>query len=225
MRGSIRKNNGWCTSIVARVGINNNIVCKHHALTVPRVKRQISALADTLRPIPKFTVSGWVRVYNSASTMHQGVEANTGAKVLKTKLAFNWTNPYTLLAAGPSSVANTPDDSPLGDNLLYSDFPFDLPGSDARRRATIERCNDPCANPHESSDMPRHLPAGLTQYVLNSVSKISPPCHVTQDDVAAPLQRLEVEKITGYQSVRGRGGIIAVLYKTHCVGLSEASWE
>ena len=32
-------------------------------------------------------------------------------------------------------------------------------------------------------------------------------------------------KITGYQSVRGRGSVIAVLYKTHWVGLSEPSWE
>ena len=54
---------------------------------------------------------------------------------------------------------------------------------------------------------------------------LSPPYHVTQDDVSAPLQRLEVEKITGHQSVRGRGGAIAVLYKTHWVGLSEPSWE
>ena len=73
--------------------------------------------------------------------------------------------------------------------------------------------------------MPKYLPAGLTQYVLNIFSKTSPPYHVTQDDVSAPLQRLEVEKITGHQSVRGRGGVIAVLHKTHWVGLSEPSWE
>ena len=88
----------------------------------------------------------------------------------------------------------------------------------------IERCK-PCANPHDSNGMPKYLPAGLTQYVLNIFSKKSPPYHVTQDDVSARLQRLEVEKITGHQSVRGRGGVIAVLYKTHWVGLSEPSWE
>ena len=88
----------------------------------------------------------------------------------------------------------------------------------------IERCK-PCANPHDSSDMPKYLPAGLTQYVLNSFPKKSPPYHVTQDEVSAPLQRLEVEKVTGHQSVLGRGGVIAVLYKAHWVGLSEPSWE
>ena len=112
----------------------------------------------------------------------------------------------------------------LGDNVLYLDLPSNLPGSDARQRVAIDRCK-PCTNPHDSSDMPKYLPAGLTQYVLNHFPNKSPPYHVTQDDVLAPLQRLEVEKITGHQSVRGRGGVIAVLYKTHWVGLSESSWE
>ena len=34
-----------------------------------------------------------------------------------------------------------------------------------------------------------------------------------------------MEQITGHQSVRGRGGVIAVLYKTHWAGLSEPFWE
>ena len=51
--------------------------------------------------------------------------------------------------------------------------------------------------------------------MLNKFSKKSPPYHVTQDDVSSPPQRLEVEQITGHQSVRGRGGVITVLYKSH----------
>ena len=73
--------------------------------------------------------------------------------------------------------------------------------------------------------MPKYLPAGLTHYVLNIFFKKSPPYHIAQGDVAGPLQLLVVEKITGHQSVRGRGGVIAVLYKTHWVGLSEPLWE
>ena len=165
-------------------------------------------------------------MYKSASTIRQGVKAKTDAKVLKAKLALNWTDPYKILAVGPCSAAETPDGSPLGRNLLYSDLPSDLPGSDARRRVAIEPCK-PCANPHDSGDMPKYLPAGLAQYVVvNSFSKKSPPYHVTHDDVSIPLQRLEVKQIiTGHQSVRGRGGVIAVLYKTHWAGLSEPSWE
>ena len=40
-----------------------------------------------------------------------------------------------------------------------------------------------------------------------------------------PLQRLEVEQITGHQSVRGRYGVIVMLYKTRRAGISEPSWE
>ena len=73
--------------------------------------------------------------------------------------------------------------------------------------------------------MPKYLPAGLTPDVLNIFSKTSPPYHVTQDNVLAPLQKLEVETITGGHSVRGRGDVIALLYKTHWVGLCEPSWS
>ena len=34
-----------------------------------------------------------------------------------------------------------------------------------------------------------------------------------------------MEKITGHQSVRGRGGVIAVMYETHWKGLLRPSWE
>ena len=88
----------------------------------------------------------------------------------------------------------------------------------------IERCK-PCVNPHDSSDTPKHLTAGLTQYVLNNFAKKSPPYHVTQDYVSAPLQQPDVERLTGHQSVRGRGGVTAVLLKAHWAGLSEPSWE
>ena len=128
------------------------------------------------------------------------------------KLVLNWTGPYKILVVGPCTAAETPDGSPLRSKLLHLDLPSDLIGSDVRRPVIIERCK-PCANPRDSGDMPKYLPAGLTQYVLNKFSKKSPPYHVTQDDVSTPLQRLEVEQITGHQSVRGRGGAIAVLQK------------
>ena len=76
---------------------------------------------------------------NSTSTIRQGVKANTDAKVLKAKLALNWTRPYKALAVGRCSAAETPAGLPLGRNLLYLDFPSDLPGSDACWRVAIER--------------------------------------------------------------------------------------
>ena len=120
-------------------------------------------------------MGGWAWLYNFASTIRKSVKANTDAKVLKAKLAINWTGPYKVLAVGPCSAAETPDGPPLGSNLLYLHLPSDLPGSDARRRVAVER-GKPCANPHDSGDMPKYLPAGLTQYVLNTFSKKFPPC-------------------------------------------------
>ena len=214
----------YCDLAIDRQKRANDIVRAHHALTVSRVNRRNPALVDALCPAPNFAVGGWASVYNSASTIRQGVKVDTDAKVLKAKLALNRTGPYKVLAVGSCSTAETPDGSPLGRNLLYLDLPSDLPGSDARRCVAIERCK-PCANPDDSGDIPKYLPAGLTQYVLNKSSKKSPPYHVTQDDVSTPLQRLEVEQITGRQSLRGRGGVIAVLCKTHWAELSEPSWE
>ena len=37
--------------------------------------------------------------------------------------------------------------------------------------------------------MPKYLPAGLIQYVLNNFSEKFPPYDITQDDVSTPLER------------------------------------
>ena len=161
-------------------------------------------------------------MYYTAATIRQGAKTDTDAKVLKAKLSLNWTGSYKVLAVGLRTPADTSDGSLLGNKLLYLHLPSDTPGADARRRVLVQRCK-PCANPPDQGDMPKYLPAGLTQYVLNNFSKKSPPYHVTQDDISTPLQPLEVEKITGHQSIRGRGGVIAVMYETHWTGLSGPS--
>ena len=81
-----------------------------------------------------------------------------------------------------------------------------------------------CRNPDDTDDIPKHLPAGFSTYVLNSLTK-SPPYHVTLDNVSPPPERLEVEQVSGHQLVRGRGGFIAVLYETRWTGLLSPSWE
>ena len=97
------------------------------------------------------------------------------------------------------------------------DLPNDIPGPDAHCRVSVARCK-PCTNPYDTSDLPRYLPAGLTQFVLNNYTT-TPPFHVTADDVSVPVERLEVDKISSHRSVRGRGGVIAVLYQTNWKGL------
>ena len=154
-----------------------DIVREHDALTGSRVERRNSALTDALRAVPNLAVGGCVRVYNTAATIRQGVKTDTDAKVLNAKFLINWTGPYKVFAVGPCTPADTPDGSPLGDKLLYLDLPSDIPGADARRRVSVQRCKQPCANPHDQGDMPKYLPAGLTQCVLNNFSN-NPPIPV-----------------------------------------------
>ena len=116
---------------------------------------------------PSWKIGDWVWVYNSLSTIRQGTDRAPNATVLKTKLSLNWTGPSKLLIVGPSSTS--PDGKPVGDKLLYLDLPRDLQGHDAKSCASVHRCK-PCTNPHDTTDMPQYLPAGLTQYVLDSYS-------------------------------------------------------
>lgn len=54
-------------------------------------------------------------------------------------------------------------------------------------RGALARCKA-CGDPHDSRNMPKHFPAGLTKYVLNNHSKQPPPYQAAQDKVLAPLQ-------------------------------------
>ena len=161
------------------------LVREQHALTVARVNGQNSALSDALLCRPKYTAGEWVWVYNTAATICQGLRKGADNKVLKEKLSLNWTRPFIIVAAGPASAADTADGRPLGDKLLYLDLPSNLSGPAAKPCVTVARCK-PCVNPYDSDDVPRQLPAGLTQYVLHAFATKSPPYHVTTDDVSTP---------------------------------------
>ena len=78
----------------------------------------------------------------------------------------------------------------------------------------------------QHSQHKKHRLADLTQYVLNSFSIKSPLFHVTLDDISQPPEWLEVDRISGHQLVRCRGGFLAVMYETHRAGiLSPSTWE
>ena len=212
----------YCNLIRDRQQQAYDLVREQNAITASRIARSNTALDDVLHKRPVWRIGDWVWIYNSESTIRQGSSRKTEDKILKAKLSLNWTGPFKILAVGPAKSA--PDGRPVGDKLLYLDLPSDLPGQDAKRRVSVARCK-PCFNPHDDSDMPQYLPAGLTQYVLNKHSEKSPPYHVTHDDIAEHFERVEVDKITAHQAVRGRGGKIAVMYETHWKGILRVSWE
>ena len=161
------------------------LVREQHALTVARVNGRNSALSDDLLRRPQYAAGGWVWVYNTAATIRQGMRKDTDNKVLKEELSLNWIGPFKIITIGPSPATDTPDGRPLGDKLLYLDLPSNLSGPAAKPRVTVARCK-PCTNPYDADDIPRHLPAGLTQYVLDAFATKSPPYHVTTDDVSTP---------------------------------------
>ena len=161
------------------------LVREQHALTVARVNGRNSALSDALLRRPQYAAGGWIWIYNTAATIRQGLRKAADNKVLKEKLSLNWTGLFKILAVGPAPAADTPDGRPLGDKLLYLDLPSNLSGPAAKPRVTVARCK-PCDNPYDADDIPRHLPAGLTQYVLHAFATKSPPYHVTTDDVSTP---------------------------------------
>ena len=196
----------------------------HHAVTVSRLDRRNAPILDALHRSPSFTTGCWTWVYNTAATIRQGAKKCIDATVLKTKLSLNWIAPFKILAVGPTPASDTPDGRPLHQKLLYLDFPSDLPGRNSKCRVSVVRCK-PCRNPDDTDDIPKHLSAGISTYVLNSSSTKSPPYHVTLDDVSPPPERFEVQQISGHQLVRGRRGVMAVLYETHWTGLFSPSWE
>ena len=75
---------------------------------------------------------------------------------------------------------------PLGDKLLYLDLLLKLSSSTAKLRITVARC-EPCTNFYDADEMPRHPPAGLTQYILHAFATKSPLYNVTTDDVSPSI--------------------------------------
>ena len=157
---SLARDHLACCGLVTDRQRAYDIVREHHALTVYTVERLCSAFSDTLRAVPKLAVGGWVWVYNTAATIRQGAKTDTDAKVIKAKISLSSTGPYKVLAVGPCILADTSHGSPLGDKILFLDLPSDMPGTDACRRVTVQRCKS-CANPHDHGDRPRYLPQGF----------------------------------------------------------------
>ena len=161
-------------------------------------------------------------VYNTAAAICQGANADTDAKILRAKLSLDWTGPYKVLAIGPCSSPDTPEGSPLATKLVYLDLSSDDP---ARMHAGAFQYNaaSPVPTPTTKTAC-RFICGRVCPNVCSTTCSRNPPRTASLDVVSTALQRLDVEKITGHQSVRGQGGVIAVMYEMHWTGFSRASW-
>ena len=201
------------------------LVRGEHALKDARVNGRNSTLSDALLRHPKYVARGWVWVYNTAAPIRQGLRKGVDNKILKETLSLNWTGPSKLsLLAPPQRLPN-----PTGVHSETSCYTL------TSRQTGPALLLNPASQWHDANPaptltmhttcMPRHLPAGLTQYVLHAFNTKSPPYHVTTDDIATPPILIDMAKITGHQCVRGRGDAIAVLYETHWDSLLRPTWE
>lgn len=90
-----------------------------------------------------------------------------------------------------------PTTPPVEGKLLYLKLRSDMGGNYTKPRISIARCI-PFHNPHDTNDISKYLPVGLTKNVLNKLStKPRRPDHVTVDDVVEQVQRLEMDNIVG----------------------------
>ena len=195
------------------------LVQESHLIAMSKIQRSNTKLLAILHKLPNFEVGNWVWTYNRQATIGRG--GGEDSSQIVTKLSLNWTGPYKILVVGPGLG---PDGRPVADKTLYLDLPTDMPGKDQKKRVSVDRCKM-CHNPSDDLDIPKYLPAGLSKYVLHSFTDKSPPFHPTTEDVAKSGIPVDIEKITGHQLVRGRGGKLAVMYETHWEGLSSITWE
>lgn len=180
----------------------------------------------------KFEAGNWVWIYDDKSTITGG-----GKHVLKkqdggsdrksfamvSKLALCWTGPYKILCVGPGK---TRDGRVVGAKLVLLEVRKDEPGREINARVSVHRCKR-CYNPHEGPQKPRFLPWAMSNYVLNKYSEVSPPMHLTTDDVNMELDtyRILPESISVHRLTRGLGGKIVVQYLTHWDETETTSWE
>ena len=214
----------YCDLVKDRQRRAYQLVREHDAIMFSRLARSNAKLLDTFHKRPRYTIGDWVWVYNPEATLRQGYSRRVNDSPLMSKLSLNWTGPFKVLRVGPSPSA--PDGRPVGDKLLFLDLPSSNRGSESKPRVSVMRCK-PCTNPHDDRDRPVHLPSGLTSYVLTQFASKSPPFHATAMDVECDdrMELVDLDTISAHRFVRGRGGKLAVMYKTRWKGFTRSSWE
>lgn len=191
------------------------------------------ALVDRLSSRPKVEAGDWVWLYHDQSAVTGGGKhvlrtpaVGTGGRksqALVSKLAYCWTGPYKVILVGPGTAA---DGRMVGPKLLLIDVKKNEPVKNITERVSVLRVKK-CFNPHDKALKPKFLPWAMSNYVLNKYSELSPPFHLTSDDVIRELDthRNLPWRISKHRLVRGLSGKIAVHYYTHWDETEVCTWE
>ena len=81
--------------------------------------------------------------------------------------------------------------------------------------------------PAEGERRPELLPRSTSSYVLNKCSDLSPPFHMTVDDVNMETDSFRVtpRSIVSHRILRGFSGTVSAQYLTSWNELGKTSWE
>lgn len=146
-----------------------------------------------------------------------------GNTSLSCKISHPWKGPYRILVVGPGISEKG---ELVGDKLLLLEIRRDEPGVIMSPRVSVLR-GKRCHNPKDDPEPPKSLPWGLRQYVLNQYSELSPPLHLTEEDVSLQLDtyRMSPTKIASHRISRGLRGKISVQYLVHWGNMERPRWE
>ena len=129
---------------------------------------------------------------------------------------------HKMLLVGPGKA---PGGDLVGRNLLLLDTSHE-DSSRINVRVSVHRCKR-CYNPHEGERRPQFLPRATSSYVLNKCSDLSPPFHLTVDDVNMETDsyRVTPRSIVSHRILRGFSGTVSAQYLTSWNELEKTSWE
>ena len=100
----------------------------------------------------------------------------------------------TLLDRALQGAARWPCKAPDGDLVGRNLFLLDTSHEDSRlinACVSVHRCKR-CYKPHEEEQIPQFLPWAMSSYVLKKYSDLSPPFHLTFDDVNMEIDSYHV---------------------------------
>ena len=216
----------YCDVATDRQQGASDIVREHHALTVSLAWN--ATTQPSLTHCARFPKSPFAVGCEYAIRLPPSAKARRRTRTPRSSTPSSRSTGWTPTVS--SQLALLPPPTPrtalpwvLSSYIL--DLPSDMPGSDVVG-AFRYNASSPAPTPttmawRNTEVLTSRVDAIRAQQFLED----STPYHVTQEDVSTPPQRFEQEKITGHQSVRGRGGIITVMYETDWAGLCKPSWE